>query len=151
MKTCPKCKIEKELVNFGNNKNTKDGKQRICKECTKKEQISCYNKDKSKYSERTKKQINKCKDFVDNYKKQNICKKCNENRYWLLDFHHLDPLQKNNNIGTLRGAGSINKIKEEIKKCILLCKNCHSDFHYKEKTENIKIKEYLIGQIPNIG
>mgnify|MGYP000607183366 CR=1 FL=1 len=35
MKTCSKCKITKELSEFSNNKNEKDGIQRECKQCQK--------------------------------------------------------------------------------------------------------------------
>lgn len=34
MKTCSKCKIEKELTEFSNNKTKRDGKETICKTCT---------------------------------------------------------------------------------------------------------------------
>jgi predicted HNH restriction endonuclease len=32
---------------------------------------------------------------------------------------------------------------EELKKCIPICSNCHREFHYLEKQNNITIKEYL--------
>ena len=35
MKTCRKCKMEKELVEFHNHIRSKDGKQTICKKCRK--------------------------------------------------------------------------------------------------------------------
>jgi hypothetical protein len=37
MKVCKKCKIEKKIEEFSNNKNEKDGKSSYCKECEKKE------------------------------------------------------------------------------------------------------------------
>lgn len=45
-----------------------------------------------------------------------------------LDFHHKDPLQKDPNFATKRGW-SMDRLKEELDKCILLCKNCHAAFH----------------------
>lgn len=50
MKTCSRCKIEKDFVDFNNNKNTKDGLQHSCKYCVKqhyeanKEKIYTYRK-----------------------------------------------------------------------------------------------------------
>ena len=38
-------------------------------------------------------------------------------------------------------TGSTNT--NEIKKCIPLCRNCHTDFHYQEKQTGITINEYL--------
>lgn len=45
-----------------------------------------------------------------------------------LDFHHLDPNQKELNIGSgLRG--SLEHIRDEIKKCVVLCCRCHRELH----------------------
>lgn len=143
MKICGSCKIPKEEKEFGNNKTRKDGLQPSCKLCIRTEQITSYNKNKQDYYNRVKRQTQRCTDFVDDFRKNNSCKKCGENRYWILDFHHIDPKQKDFNIGTLRKTGLMNKIKQEINKCILLCRNCHSDFHYNERKDNITIEEYL--------
>ena len=46
-----------------------------------------------------------------------------------LDFHHLDPKEKD---FALSGSGitkSWAKVKEELDKCILLCANCHREVH----------------------
>lgn len=52
--------------------------------------------------------------------------KCNES----LAFHHLDPTEKEIGFGDLRAnPKSWNKIVEELKKCILVCHNCHSEIH----------------------
>jgi hypothetical protein len=47
-----------------------------------------------------------------------------------LAFHHLDPAQKENGFGDIRSNPSnwIN-IVEELRKCILVCHNCHSEIH----------------------
>ena len=45
-----------------------------------------------------------------------------------LDFHHLDPSIKEKGIGQMRGH-NFDRIKEEISKCVVLCKNCHSEVH----------------------
>ena len=49
MKTCTKCKIEKPLKDFGNEKRVKDGKQARCKECTK----EYYRQNRERFSEET--------------------------------------------------------------------------------------------------
>ena len=43
-----------------------------------------------------------------------------------LDFHHLDPKAKEYNVNTIR---SFEKALKEAKKCVLLCANCHREFH----------------------
>lgn len=44
-----------------------------------------------------------------------------------LQFHHLDPTQKDFGIsGTTK---SFEKLKPELDKCVLLCANCHGEVH----------------------
>ncbi len=47
-----------------------------------------------------------------------------------LDFHHLDPSVKERNMGNIR-ANPIawDKIVIELRKCVLLCANCHREHH----------------------
>lgn len=144
MKCCPKCKIEKNKNEFGKNKIREDGLQRICKLCMKEEHKKSYNKDKEKYYKRIQIQIKKCIELVDNFKKKSSCVKCGEKRYWILDFHHKNPNEKKFDVGSLRMTGSTNKIKTEIEKCVLLCKNCHYDFHHNERQNNITLEIYLL-------
>ena len=47
-----------------------------------------------------------------------------------LSFHHLDPTQKDIAFSDVRAnPKSWPKIVEELKKCILLCHNCHMEIH----------------------
>jgi hypothetical protein len=46
-----------------------------------------------------------------------------------LEFHHLDPTQKDFGISHKGYTRSWEKVKEEVDKCILLCANCHREFH----------------------
>lgn len=47
-----------------------------------------------------------------------------------MDFHHLDPSQKDFNLGKKRAnAISWSSIITEIKKCVLLCATCHREVH----------------------
>jgi hypothetical protein len=63
------------------------------------------------------------------------CETCGYNKcIAALDFHHIDPLQKD---GTLKEL-TVKKwcyIEREIKKCKLLCSNCHRELHWKENHE----------------
>lgn len=70
----------------------------------------------------------KRKKFLENYKKDRICLNCGWNKHTeILQFHHNG--EKERNVSEIR---TINKIKEEIKKCILLCPNCHFWLHYQK-------------------
>jgi len=59
-----------------------------------------------------------------------ICKK--EYEMGLFDFHHLDPEKKEFKIGSIRGK-SWEKITKELRKCVMLCSNCHRLVHYYNK------------------
>jgi hypothetical protein len=143
MKKCPQCNIEKKLEEYSKNKNKSDGLQRMCKPCVAIQSKKSYDKDSSKYKERVKSQNLKSTSYINDFKSNHPCNKCGESRIWLLDFHHTDPTVKEYSIGTLKGSGQMDKIKEEIEKCIVLCSNCHRDFHYQEKINNTTIEEYI--------
>lgn len=53
--------------------------------------------------------------------------KCNE----ALELHHIEPSGKELSFGRLRAnPKSWNTIVAELRKCILLCSNCHKEVHY---------------------
>ena len=45
-----------------------------------------------------------------------------------LEFHHLNPSEKDFGISKVL-TRSIQSLKEEADKCILLCSNCHAEIH----------------------
>lgn len=46
-----------------------------------------------------------------------------------LEFHHLDESQKEGNISSYLNISSFSKMAKEAEKCVLLCANCHREFH----------------------
>lgn len=114
-------------------------------------QKSKYYKDKEnsnledlrqEWREQAKKKNKKRRQFINEYKTTCSCKKCGENRPYVLDFHHIDPNEKEFDIGEA-SKYSITKLKIELEKCITLCRNCHSEFHYFEKEQSMTIENYL--------
>lgn len=62
--------------------------------------------------------------------KGGACVKCGYNKcLGSLDFHHCDPTQKDPNWRKMRNW-PLEKIKAELDKCILVCRNCHGEIHY---------------------
>ncbi len=58
------------------------------------------------------------------------CCKCGYNRNMAaLDFHHLDPKIKEKNFSTKIRENWAEAL-EELKKCILVCRNCHMEIHF---------------------
>lgn len=57
------------------------------------------------------------------------CCYCKYNRcIQSLNFHHTDPKRKDPNFRSMRGW-SWERIVEELKQCILVCRNCHGEIH----------------------
>ena len=46
-----------------------------------------------------------------------------------LEFHHLDPSQKDFAIGSNGHSRSWERVKQELTKCQLVCANCHREIH----------------------
>jgi len=62
------------------------------------------------------------------------CNRCGETHIACLEFHHLDPTEKEGNIGHICRRYSTERLKREMEKCEVLCANCHRKEHYKEES-----------------
>ncbi len=128
MKQCQVCGQLKDETEFFVKHKNKDGSvnlQPLCKSCHCKREMERYYKKQA---------------FIDS--KKTPCAKCGEERIRCLSFHHVNPVQKEFTIGTLRKS-SLDKIEQEINKCVCLCLNCHHEFHYLNDTQGITLEEYL--------
>lgn len=138
-KTCPSCNEQKLLSEYYKNA----GK---CKKCQHKYNKKHNEKNKDKYSKYQRKANKKAYDrgqtFMNKHRAICGCQKCGEKRYWIIDYHHLDPNEKEFHV-TYYKTSKLSVLKEEIKKCVPLCRNCHMDFHHQEKQTGISIEEYL--------
>lgn len=54
-----------------------------------------------------------------------------------LEFHHLDPKEKDFSISNTGVTRSWDKIKIEIDKCLLLCANCHREAHFNLRSKAV--------------
>lgn len=142
-KLCPGCKETKSVDLFSRNKHRLDGLQRTCKQCIREAGIRSYNKNKQAYQSRSAAYNKSILDSVNQYKADHPCKKCGNSKYYLLDFHHIDPSIKDGDVNTIARTRSRKALWDEIAKCIVLCKNCHADFHYQEKEYGTNLETYL--------
>ena len=116
MKKCPKHGItEHILLSNGSYK---------CKECRKNAVIDIRRRNKIRLVEY----------------KGGKCEICGYNKCIdALELHHLNPNEKE--FGIAGETRSLEKLKIEADKCILLCANCHRELHSKEREEIRKQKE----------
>lgn len=64
--------------------------------------------------------------YIYDYLLNHRCYHCGYKNPICLDFHHLDPKLKSFDISKMiKNYAPINEIEKEIKKCIVLCSNCH--------------------------
>lgn len=73
------------------------------------------------------------------------CEKCGENDIFKLCFHHINDKEKEYKISQMLGRMKWNDIEKEIRKCKLLCQNCHYELHQNEKiTQKIDDKKIYL-------
>lgn len=72
--------------------------------------------------------------YIKNYKEGKVCEICGYCKYpQILAFHHKRPSNKSREINKLmKSLSRLDIINKEIKKCILVCPNCHQELHLKE-------------------
>jgi 5-methylcytosine-specific restriction endonuclease McrA len=69
--------------------------------------------------------------FLREYKATLACADCGEGHPATLDFHHLNPAEKERSLGDIGKQGwSRKKVIAEIAKCVTLCANCHRKRHW---------------------
>jgi hypothetical protein len=108
---CPKCKKDVDINEFYQRKLNSSS---YCKSCTNKQ---------------TKLRMNNLKLKMIEYK-GGCCSKCGYDKYQgALEFHHLDPSEKDFNPSHLKKYKFDEKIKNELDKCVLVCANCHREIH----------------------
>lgn len=90
-----------------------------------------YLKNQEKIKEYNKQRSQKKRDWIVDYKLSRGCSVCGYNKCAsALEFHHNG--DKEFNIGNHMKL-SLENIKIEVKKCIIICANCHRELHEKKR------------------
>lgn len=160
-KTCTNCHTEKELTDFPISSRTKDGKRTHCKEChnekkrnrahqkgvLSRQEYRIYmnlqkeqNKENAKQLEQKRYQRGIQRRHQKKLELINLldgkCVRCGlePSSKWpvtCFEFHHTDPSEKETHIANFINRGQWTKALNEIKKCTVLCANCHRVEHFK--------------------
>jgi hypothetical protein len=134
MKTCSKCNEAKELSEFFIQSKLTGRMHAECKDCYRAHRKIYYAEHYKKYGDhyreratlrrRALKTIMRKKMLE--YLSDKSCVMCGENDIRTLEFDHLDPTQKSFSIARgLNNGPGWHAILLEIKKCRILCSNCH--------------------------
>lgn len=68
--------------------------------------------------------------FEERFKDILHCSKCPETDRCCMEFHHLNPKEKEYQIAHMIRTHSKEKIEKEVAKCIVVCANCHRKIHF---------------------
>jgi exonuclease VII large subunit len=80
---------------------------------------------------KTLERIDKNREKVRELKREIGCQVCGETDHRVLQFHHTDPTLKEMSVSKLLQKGySFSRIEKEIKKCEIVCANCHIRIHH---------------------
>lgn len=127
MKSCTLCKKEKPLNEFHKKTGSKDGRQNVCAECKNLHNRNRYKKDPKRHA----KQVSDCRSKrrksihlkIFEHLSINPCK-CGESDPATLEFHHVrgktELISK-----LLQNSAPWKRIFQEIKRCEVICANCH--------------------------
>ena len=67
-----------------------------------------------------------------------------------IDFHHIKRSKDNRPVNKLVSNHNFKDAYEEIKKCMVLCANCHRKLHHQERVDKKKKKGAKSSPIPVI-
>lgn len=143
LKRCSVCKeIKSEEDDFSFRSLESGLRVTICRSCVNIRSRVWYQNNKTRHNEKTKapskryrikkREINK---QLSNKLKDVPCKDCGiKYSPWVMQFDHLDSSKKKFNIASMvYGCKTEEAILEEVKKCEVVCANCHADRTYKRR------------------
>lgn len=124
-KVCTQC--GKTLPNsaFYTDPSQKSGLRPNCKECQK-EYNKLHPRDKKLKALYDIKIRDHLRSWLQEYKRGEKCFFCGESEPVALDFHHKKASDKTGKIASMK---NYKDITEEIKKCVVVCANCHRKLH----------------------
>lgn len=112
-KKCPCCKLILSVDKF-HNRRSGIGTSPYCKTCTTQQTMKRQREFKFK-----------CLEY-----KGGKCEFCDYSKcVSALEFHHVNPDEKDFSISHIKALKFDHVVKEELDKCILLCVNCHREEH----------------------
>jgi 5-methylcytosine-specific restriction endonuclease McrA len=89
-----------------------------------------YQANKKKLIKRyVRQQKSRAQKFYNLFKQYAYCTVCQEQDVCCLDLHHIDPKQKDFTISSVLRTYTWERIVDEMEKCTVLCRNCHSKVH----------------------
>ena len=140
LKTCKKCGEEKSIAQFAKNRRRKDGHQDNCRSCIKVRDAEQYKNNKEKFASWSKDRRVRVRTQVFEYLLTHPCIECGERDIVVLEFDHRTQTTKRFDVMSATHGHSWKTIEEEIKKCDVICANCHKRRTAKMMNWEIRLK-----------
>ncbi len=107
-----------------------------------------FQRNKEHARKRVSERMRERRDWFQRLKRELMCSSCGEDHPACLDFHHREPDKKDKEICWFVGGGySRERILEEIKKCDVVCANCHRKLHWPDGGK-LRTKKELERYVP---
>ena len=100
-----------------------------------------YYRNKEQYLKRNRERKKRLKKQWLEFKGSLSCEMCGESHISTFDFHHIEKHPDNRAVNRLVSDYNFKEAYEEIKKCMVLCANCHRKLHHQERVDKKKKKE----------
>lgn len=135
-KLCFDCRQDKPTTEFSKSKAKADGLNIICKDCSRRQCREWYKKNRKREIKRIKEGQERrrieTQAFLDDVFLKYPCQLCGEKDGDVLEFHHVR--DKQYEVGEMKYRGYlIERVRAEINKCVVLCRNCHRRVHLGKK------------------
>lgn len=125
LKTCKKCGEDKPYEMFAKNRRRKDGYQDWCRACIKVRDAEQYANNKDRFASWSKNRRLSVRKQVFEYLLTHPCVECGERDIIVLEFDHRTQTTKRFDVMSATHGHSWKTVLEEIKKCDVVCANCH--------------------------
>ncbi len=130
MKTCNTCKQSKPLVEFRLRNKKTEHRHNNCNECLAVYRRNHYMKNRQKYIDKAKQYNNVTKrrnrTHLYNWLMSHPCVDCGESDIEVLEFDHIEPLNRKGGRVSDYLTCSLERLEFEIAKCEIRCANCHT-------------------------
>lgn len=135
MKRCVTCGETHPLSEFNRKRSAADGLQNVCRACNRAGARRYYRENREKHLrvilDRTMRAKRVAREFAGEYLLTHPCVDCGEADLRVLDFDHRPGSGKTKNVMYLVNNGyALVRIRAEIDKCDVRCRNCHARVTY---------------------
>lgn len=117
-------KLNRDKINERHKRYYQNNKEKFC-------ELRKKSYDPQKEAIRKKINFEKNKNFLIEKELLTDCIICgfSKENFIAIDFHHINPDEKENEISNLIQKGNQEKLYNEAKKCVCMCRNCHALYH----------------------